>query len=190
MISIEEKKRALNVTWDDPDTNAKIDEDFASAEILIKDYAGVELLDFDADGLARQLIKDCARYIWNDCLDEFERRYQTHLIALRNKYLVQEYDPDDPDDPEEDVKTEYLGHLSTIYDMSMTAKKGQRYVCDEELQRFFPDIHIHAGDELLCEKDNPERLIDGVNWTLLHNEPDTNTEYPEATAQDIADIFG
>lgn len=190
MITLEEKKRSLNITWDDPDTNAKIEEDFASAEILIKDYAGVELLDFDADGLARQLVKDCARYIWNDCLDEFERRYLTHLIALRNKYLVQGYDPDDPDNPEEDVKTEYLGHLSTIYDMSTTAMKGQRYVCDEELQRFFPDLHIHAGDELLCEKDNPERLIDGINWTLLHNEPDTNTEYPEATAQDIADIFG
>lgn len=189
MISLAEMKRALNVTWDDPDTNAKIEEDLLSAQSLIKDYAG-ENLDPDADIEAKQLIKDCTRYIWNDLLDEFERRYMTHLVALRNKYKVLNYNPDDPDDPEEDVKTEYLGHLATIYDMSTTAKKGQRYVCDEELQRFFPDIHIHAGDELLCEKDNPERLIDGINWTLLHNEPDTNTEYPEATAQDIADIFG
>ena len=180
-ITLDEKKRALNITWDDPDTNQKIDEDFLAAESLIKDYAG-EDLDVDADLEARQLIKDAARYIWNDCLDEFERRYMTHLIAIRNKYKVLNYvDPED-----EDVTTEYLGHLASIYDMSMTAKRGQRYICDAELQRFFPDIH--ADDELIAEKDDPERLIDGINWTLLHNEPDTNAE--ELDDDDINDIIG
>lgn len=188
-ISLTEMKRALNITWDDPDTNAKIEEDLLTAQSMIKDYAG-EDLDVDEDREARQLIKDCTRYIWNDILDEFERRYITHLIALRNKYKALNYeDPDDPDSGDK-VMTEYLGHLSTIYDMSMTAKKGQRYVCDAELDRFFPDVHIHADDELLCEKDNPERLIDGINWRLLHNEPDTNTVYEEASDQDIMDIFG
>lgn len=182
-ITLDEKKRALNITWDDPDTNQKIDEDFLAAESLIKDYAG-EVLDVDADLEARQLIKDAARYIWNDCLDEFERRYMTHLIAIRNKYKVLNYvDPED-----EDVKTEYLGHLASIYDMSTTAKRGQRYICDAELQRFFPDIPIHADDELIAEKDDPERLIDGINWTLLHNEPDTNAE--ELDDDDINDIIG
>lgn len=184
-ITLDEKKRALNITWDDPDTNQKIDEDFLAAESLIKDYAG-EVLDVDVDIEARQLIKDAARYVWNDCLDEFERRYMTHLIAIRNKYKVLNYvDPED-----EDVTTEYLGHLASIYDMSTTAKRGQRYICDAELQQFFPDIPIHADDELIAEKDDPEKLIDGVNWRLLHNEPDTNTEYDEATDQDIVDIFG
>lgn len=184
-ISLAEQKRTLNVTWDDPDTNAKIEEDFLAAQSLIKDYAG-ETLDPDEDIEARQLIKDAARYIWNDLLDEFERRYMTHLLALRNKYKVLNYDPDDPE--EEDVKTEYLGHLATIYDMSMTAKKGQRYICDAELQQFFPDIHIHPDDELIAEIDNPERLIDGHNWRLLHNEPDTNAE--ELDEDDINDIIG
>lgn len=182
-ITLDEKKRALNITWDDPDTNQKIDEDFLAAESLIKDYAG-EVLDVDVDLEARQLIKDAARYIWNDCLDEFERRYMTHLIAIRNKYKVLNYvDPED-----EDVTTEYLGHLASIYDMSTTAKRGQRYICDAELQQFFPEIHIHADDELIAEKDDPERLIDGINWTLLHNEPDTNAE--ELDDDDINDIIG
>lgn len=182
-ITLDEKKRALNITWDDPDTNQKIDEDFLAAESLIKDYAG-EVLDVDVDLEARQLIKDAARYIWNDCLDEFERRYMTHLIAIRNKYKVLNYvDPED-----EDVTTEYLGHLASIYDMSTTAKRGQRYICDAELQQFFPDIPIHADDELIAEKDDPERFIDGINWTLLHNEPDTNAE--ELDDDDINDIIG
>lgn len=182
-ITLDEKKRALNITWDDPDTNSKIDEDFLAAESLIKDYAG-EVLDVDVDLEARQLIKDAARYIWNDCLDEFERRYMTHLIAIRNKYKVLNYvDPED-----EDVTTEYLGHLASIYDMSTTAKRGQRYICDAELQQFFPDIPIHADDELIAEKDDPKRLIDGINWTLLHNEPDTNAE--ELDDDDINDIIG
>ena len=182
-ITLDEKKRALNITWDDPDTNQKIDEDFLAAESLIKDYAG-EVLDVDVDIEARQLIKDAARYVWNDCLDEFERRYMTHLIAIRNKYKVLNYvDPEDAD-----VTTEYLGHLASIYDMSTTAKRGQRYICDAELQQFFPDIPIHADDELIAEKDDPERLIDGINWTLLHNEPDTNAE--ELDDDDINDIIG
>ena len=60
MITLEEMKRALNVTWDDPDTNAKIEEDFHSAQSLIKDYAG-ENLNPDEDYEARQLIKDRSR---------------------------------------------------------------------------------------------------------------------------------
>lgn len=184
MITLDEQKRSLNVTWDDPDTNAKIKDCFTSAELHIKDYAGVDDLDVDADGMARLLVKDCARYIWNDMFDEFERRYLTHLIALRTRYEVLDYDGDDDED--EDMKA-YLGHLSNIYDMSTSAKKGQYYIADAGLSMFFPDVH--QNDMILCEKDDPEKEIDGINWSLLHNEPDTNTEYPMADAQDIEDIF-
>lgn len=183
MITLDEKKRALNVTWDDPDTNAKIDDCFTSAEFHIWDYAGVNDIDPDEDRMARQLIKDCARYIWNDVFDEFERRYQTHLIALRTKYQVLDFEEEE----EEDMKTDYLGHLDNIFDMSTTAKKGQYYIADSGLSLFFPEVH--QNDQILCEKDDPERLIDGINWSLLHNEPDTDTTYDMADAQDIHDIF-
>lgn len=89
-IPVLEQKRNLNVTWDDPDTDAKIYDCYVSAVAHVNDYAGTEV-DLDEDPMARQLVKDLQRYIWNDCLDEFEKRYSSHIIALRNKYKVLDY---------------------------------------------------------------------------------------------------
>lgn len=93
IISLEEQKRNLNVTWDDPFTDDKIKDTYCSALALIQDYAGQEVsLDIlKNDDMAKQLLKDCQRYIWNDCLDEFERRYSAHINALRNRYQVLDY---------------------------------------------------------------------------------------------------
>ena len=90
LISLEEQKRNLNVTWDDQYTNDRIIDTYGAAMALIQDYAGPEV-DLKSDEMAKQLLKDCQRYIWNDCLDEFERRYSSHIIALRNRYKVLEY---------------------------------------------------------------------------------------------------
>ena len=87
-MEFEEKLRNLNITWDDEETNKKVSDVYTSAEALIDDYAGVTV-DYSSDKLAAQLLKDCARYVWNDCLDEFESRYGSQLNALRNKYLVE-----------------------------------------------------------------------------------------------------
>lgn len=93
IISLEEQKRNLNVTWDDPYTNDKIIDTYGSALALIRDYAGpeVELDIIKSDEMAKQLLKELQRYLWNDCLDEFERRYSAHINALRNRYKVLDY---------------------------------------------------------------------------------------------------
>ena len=43
------------------------------------------------DILAKQLLKDLARYIWNDCRDEFEPRFQHEIIKFRNDRMVRLY---------------------------------------------------------------------------------------------------
>ena len=90
LISLEEMKRALNVTWDDQYTNDRIIDTYGAAMALVQDYAGPEV-ELKSDEMAKQLLKDCMRYIWNDCLDEFERRFSPHIIALRNRYKVLGY---------------------------------------------------------------------------------------------------
>ncbi len=96
-MDFEECKRSLNITWDDELTDTQLREDIASAKFIINEYAGVDI-DYSEDKAAAQLCKDCLRYIWNKCLDEFEGRYQPQIVALRNKYEVMSYVSDSETD--------------------------------------------------------------------------------------------
>ena len=87
-----EAKLNLNVTWSDEDTDAKIYYTYSSAKAQIDDYAGEGEVDYNTDILAKQLLKDLARYIWNDCRDEFEPRFQHEIIKFRNDRMVRLYD--------------------------------------------------------------------------------------------------
>lgn len=87
-------KRYLDISWEDPDTDAKVEDTITSAKARINDHAGVEV-DLTQDVLAFQLFKDCCRYIYNKVLDEFEKNYASELIALRNKYMVQAYEEEE-----------------------------------------------------------------------------------------------
>ena len=85
-----EARLNLNVTWSDDDTDAKIYYTYTSAKSQIDDYAGGEV-DYKNDILGKQLLKDLARYIWNDCRDEFESRFQHEIIKFRNDRMVRLY---------------------------------------------------------------------------------------------------
>ena len=69
----------------------------------------------------------------------------------------------------------YLGTITAASGMSTSAKKGDFYVVKTAW------TGVHAGDEIIAEKDNPSQTIDGTNWSLLHNEADTDTKYTFAT---------
>ena len=90
-MNIEEIKRELDITWDDPDTDKKVEDAMRSAEALINDFAG-QSVDLTEDLVSAQLYKDAVRYYYNGVSDEFETRYSSDLIALRNKYRVKRYD--------------------------------------------------------------------------------------------------
>lgn len=65
----------------------------------------------------------------------------------------------------------YLGTITAANQLSTSAKKGDFYVVKTAW------TGVHAGDEIIAEKDNPAQTIDGTNWSLLHNEADTDTKY-------------
>lgn len=65
----------------------------------------------------------------------------------------------------------YLGTVTALTGLSTSAKKGDFY----RVSTAWGDTHV--GDILIAEKDSPARSIDGTNWTLLHNELNTDTTY-------------
>lgn len=93
-MDIEVIKRELDITWDDPDTNKKVEDAMTSAKALIDDFAG-ESVELNADLVAAQLFKDATRYYFNAVGDEFETRFQPQLIALRTRYQVKRYDEEE-----------------------------------------------------------------------------------------------
>lgn len=63
----------------------------------------------------------------------------------------------------------YLGTLSALTELSTTAVKGDFY----RASAVFDGVHV--GDIIIAEKDSPSQAIDDVNWSLLHNEINTDT---------------
>jgi len=64
----------------------------------------------------------------------------------------------------------YMGTVTATSGLSTSAKKGDFYIVSTAW------TGVHVGDEIIAEKDNPAQTIDGTNWTLLHNEADTDTK--------------
>lgn len=62
----------------------------------------------------------------------------------------------------------YAGTITSLSDLSTTAKKGEFYRVSTAWSG------VHVNDIILAEKDNPIQNIDGVNWSLLHNEENTD----------------
>lgn len=90
ILSREEAKLSLNITWDmDPVEEKRLDQDILSSIAYVEDFAGYQIEDTDTVG--RQLIKDCLRYIWNHVLHEFQVNYSEDLIMLREKYRTEHY---------------------------------------------------------------------------------------------------
>lgn len=74
----------------------------------------------------------------------------------------------------------YLGTIESVTSLSTTAKKGDFY----RVKTAWDGVSV--GDLIIAEKDNPASIIDGVNWSLIHNQMDTDTTY---TFEDGTDGF-
>ena len=76
----------------------------------------------------------------------------------------------------------YLGHISSIDDLSTTAKRGEFYrVSSIIAYGFDDDIVAHVGDIIIAEKDNPSRTLTDssditADWYIIHCHMDTDTD--------------
>ena len=85
-------KRALDITWDDENTEARVDDIMASAMATMRHKLGLpEEYDFETPGAEQNLYCAYCLYEWNHCADEFDGRYANDILQIRAKQEVQNY---------------------------------------------------------------------------------------------------
>lgn len=87
-VLIETLKTYLDITWDDPHTNAKLEGILARAQTKLCAYAGAQLT-FDDGSDEQQLLLDMCRYVYNNASEDFEENYLPDLLMLRAKYKTE-----------------------------------------------------------------------------------------------------
>lgn len=89
-------KSYLHITWVDENTNNNLIAAINSSIARLQEIAGVSIIDFTVDGLARDLLKDRCRYINSQALEMFEKNFSAELMSLHIKTQVDlEPDPDE-----------------------------------------------------------------------------------------------
>ena len=83
-------KNYLNITWDDDATDNKMRGIIASGMMYLNSKAGAEM-DYQADGAARTLLFEYARYMRDEALDVFENNYLPMILAMRHERMVKDY---------------------------------------------------------------------------------------------------
>lgn len=83
-------KNYLNITWSDPDTDAKISGLIASGMVYLNDKYG-EAADYTLDGMPRTLLMEYVRYGRDSALDVFENNYQALILGMQTGRLVTNY---------------------------------------------------------------------------------------------------
>lgn len=92
-------KRQLNITWDDEDTNAKILDIMQDAESSMNYRIGQDV-DYSIPGMERRLYLNYVMYLWNDCVEEFDKAYRNDIYLVRRKYEVEGAKKDDSEKEE------------------------------------------------------------------------------------------
>lgn len=77
---LEAVKAYLKITWDDED--ADLEKIIDRGKARIKDLIGIEP-DFDATGLAQELLLDYCRYAYNNASEYFEENFQKEILRLQ-----------------------------------------------------------------------------------------------------------
>lgn len=76
----------LGITWEDENTNKKLDGIIKRGISYLTDIAGVEVVDFNTEGLSQSLLFDYCRYENSHALEMFEENFRGKLLRLHNKY--------------------------------------------------------------------------------------------------------
>ena len=85
---LEVVKSYLHITWTDDITDNNINDAIESSKRRLQVIAGVDTLDFEVDGLAKDLLKDRCRYIHSQALEMFEKNFAGELMSLHIQSLV------------------------------------------------------------------------------------------------------
>ena len=86
-------RRKLNITWEDDETTAQVEEIIASAIPTMIRKLGIadSNFDFSEPGDENRLFKNYCLYEWNHCANEFDTNYENDIAQVQAKHDVQHY---------------------------------------------------------------------------------------------------
>lgn len=92
-VLLEQVKRKLNITWEDPDTTARLDDIIKSAIPIMIHKLGIDSPDFDFSnpGMENDLFRAFCFYEWNHAGNEFDDHYANNILQIRAKNEVESY---------------------------------------------------------------------------------------------------
>ncbi len=85
-------KSACSITWDDADTNNKIESIVESAVVTLAYKLGMGDWGpetFLEPGQTKTLFENYCLYDWNKMLAEFDTNYKSEILQVRHKYEVE-----------------------------------------------------------------------------------------------------
>lgn len=88
---IDDVKIKLTITWEDIDTQTKIQNMVDDAIHTLNYKLGAEI-DYSINGIEHNLFLNYCLYAWNDCSDEFDTKYLNEIYQIRIKYEVERYE--------------------------------------------------------------------------------------------------
>ena len=83
-------KNYLNITWQDPAADEKVCGLIADSTVYL-DSIGGGTMDYESDGLARELLMERGRYLMSDALDVFENNYMSLINQFQNSRRVMNF---------------------------------------------------------------------------------------------------
>ncbi len=89
-MMLKDLKDYLTITYDDPETDKMLERALDRGKAILNDYAGMDL-NYDKEGLQRQLLFDYCRYVRSHAAEMFEQNFRHDLISLREMAEVQKY---------------------------------------------------------------------------------------------------
>lgn len=87
---LEKLKEYLNITYNDNATDSMLTDAIKRGMSILDDYAG-DKLNYDEEGLPRQLLFDYVRYVRSHAAEMFEINFRHDLISLREMTEVKKY---------------------------------------------------------------------------------------------------
>lgn len=92
---VNQVKRKLNITWSDEDTDARVSELMASAQVTMRHKLGLsDDFDFETKGQENLLFLAYCLYEWNHAAHEFDSNYLGDILQVRQRNEVKAYEFD------------------------------------------------------------------------------------------------
>lgn len=92
-ILLSQVKRKLNITWEDTDTTARLEEIIESAipDLIYKLGITDKDFDFSIAGAENTLFLAYCLYEWNHAINEFDQNYERMIAQVRTQHEVANY---------------------------------------------------------------------------------------------------